>query len=259
LVWLAPETLPAPATTLTVWEASGSILNVNATLDITACYGEAGPVSCASPPIVVAGDSSTKLPSVLFTSPGRVGLGSNLILPLLNFSSPSTAFTLFFACASAGPSVGGQRLLSGYLNNWVLGTWYDGLAGVTYENRAYTDQPAGDGGWLYSGRVPAEADVWRVYGLVAFGNGSACFYSNVNATSNPATALACGPSEGPNGLRLGGGQAWEFDTIGPAEFGNGRIGELLVWPRALPPTDIQQTFAYLAHRFPAPAAINSVT
>ena len=118
---------------------------------------------------------------------------------------------------------------------------------MTWWDRDYTYQPAGDGGWLLEGQTITDPNAWRVYGFVLSADGTGCAYVGFNGT-----AASCKQSEGPDVLRLGGGTC-DMNLSDPTvEFGVGAIAELATWDRALSVEETAQAAAYFQARY-APA------
>jgi hypothetical protein len=81
-----------------------------------------------------------------FASPGRYGVGSNLIVPV-PLSSPSNTSTILYV-SKAVPTTGRntnsssvQRLLGARNSNWLLGYWNADSPGGPWQDRAYAPAP----------------------------------------------------------------------------------------------------------------------
>ena len=236
-VWLRPETLARSAgQPLAAWPNAALGGGPGAALDPTQCFPR---VNCSFAPTVSAtrvpaGNGSSHFFVLDFASPGTYGLGTNLVLDG-DYSAPTAAFSVFFRARAAA-----RTLLYARNANWLLGTWEDAQAGVTYTDRAYCDDARGDAGWLANGRARVVSPgLWATYGFVAFGNGTGCAFRG-------ARTLACGPAVGPNALRLGGGQGAQSK---PAAFGTGSIAELVTYERALGADEVARAAAYFVARY----------
>lgn len=61
--------------------------------------------------------------------------------------------------------------------------------------------------------------------------------------------LECGPAQGPNVLRLGGGGGND-SADSPAEFGNGAIVELVTWAEELSAEDVWAVSQHFEAAYP---------
>ena len=109
--WLNPAALPAVGSPVTYW---GGHDEPAAVLDDSNCY-PSSTQSCSSAPVVGLAPNGVRV--VNFSSPGRFGVGNNLIIPG-DYSSPNISYSLFFASSTAAGSTG-QRILGAYLGNSV--------------------------------------------------------------------------------------------------------------------------------------------
>jgi hypothetical protein len=228
IVWLSPDELSggAAGSTLLEWPNAGTLgAAANAVLDDSSCFPKQG--NCSSAPTVSVVEGGFHVAT--FSSHGRKGLGTNLIVPPANFTDGQSC-SVFVVAAPKD-----ERILAARNSNWLLGSWYDGDAAATFVDRAYTDASEGDGGWLAQGRTPADGG-WGIWGLVvgdpATGAGAGEGAASPSCAWRGATLIGCGTGYGPGVLRLGGGGAPDNSPFA-AEFGNGDIAEVVVYDRAL--------------------------
>lgn len=170
-------------------------------------------------------------------------MGDNLIIPV-TITNASSAFSLFYLSRLNVTSWQcAQRLLSDRGSNWLLGYWGPDR-GTAFQDKAYANMEAGDGGWLTPNNVVATG-AWAVYGIVISdaaegGLGTAYRGAEVLGESVPAV--------GPQVVRLGGGIG-AAAASGPAEFGSGDIAELLAYDRALTAAEVAQAAAYFCGKY----------
>ena len=128
----------------------------------------------------------------------------------------------------------GGRLISGRLNNWLLGQW------STYMRQYFA------AGWVTGvGASPStgtvddlETHIWCGTGNVS-GNAYRFRDDNVEYTTTTTSGTA-----GPNGFILGA-----YGPGGPSEYGTGTITVLLVYNRVLTDAEIDQNFNAQKNRF----------
>ena len=108
-LWLRPAELPTTGSPVSVWPnaVQGSEV-IGASIDNSSnCYANYN--SCASAPVAAALSGQRGHAFVNFTSPGREGLGSNLVVEG-DYSKANQSYSIFFASSSA-PGSKGQRIL----------------------------------------------------------------------------------------------------------------------------------------------------
>ena len=158
------------------------------------------------------------------------GSDDTINIPLASLAS--TNFTVIGVTQRTAVGSGG-RLISGRLNNWLLGQWSGNM-------RQYFSQ-----GWVTgAGSSPATstADDLQTHIWCGTGDISADTYkfrdNNVEYTTNTTSG-----SQGPNGFLLGKYHANE------TEYGTGTITVLLVYNRVLTDAEITQNFNAQKNRF----------
>lgn len=159
--------------------------------------------------------------------------GVNDYMPLYSDLSGSTAanyagYTII-AASRYVVSAGGGRVVSGWLNNWLMGHW---LAS-TLNYYAL--------GWVTTAAATGPADTnWRIYAATGI-SGTYNFYVNgvLNTTGSGGTA-------GPNGICLG-----NYGNVGSpgTEWSNSQVGFLMMYNRVLSAAEILQIYNVQKSRF----------
>jgi autotransporter-associated beta strand protein len=143
------------------------------------------------------------LPSIRFDTAG----GADQLFNTIHYQSPVTIFSVSRLTGGAN-----QRLITSYVNNWLLGYHNPGV------DRAHFD------GWVHNPSVSADTRT-HMYEAVIRGSGqNSDFY--VFDDRNPNVRLlasSTGGTTGPNGLALG---AWQS---GASQGSNGDVAEILVF------------------------------
>ena len=151
------------------------------------------------------------------------GVDDSIDIPLASLAS--TDFTVIGVTQRTAAAAG--RLISGRLNNWLLGQW------SSYMRQYYSE------GWVAQSYSDSSNNVHIYCGT---GNISGDVYSfredNVNYTQT-----ASGGSAGLNGFLLG--KFYGNET----EYGTGTITLLLVYNRVLTDAEIDQNFNAQKNRF----------
>jgi hypothetical protein len=135
-------------------------------------------------------------------------------------------YTVMAATRYTGATRG--RMISGRLNNWLLGNW-----GTSTENY-YAE------GWVSAVGAGANDTNWRIYA----GNGDVTADSYAMYVNN---ALTAGPNnggaQGPNGFSIG--------RYGPgnSEYSDGQFGFLMCYNRILTTAELTQNWQYFRGRY----------
>jgi hypothetical protein len=181
-----------------------------------------------TPTVVASGIGG--IPTVHFTNGSSMGDGVNHPAPV----------TVFYVSRQTGGT--NQRVLSGG-NNWLLGYW-GGSRGSAYF----------EGDVLLGGNGTSDTNP-HLYATTIPGSGqnSTVWAEGVQIASNQ------GGTDGPDGLFLGGGGAYE-------EYSDCDVSEVLVYHRVLTPVELNQVGFYLAQKYgvsatyvdPGPPVISSL-
>jgi hypothetical protein len=151
--------------------------------------------------------------------------GSYIDIPSPNLTSSD--FTVISATRYAGSSPRG-RIVSGRLNNWILGHW------GSQAEKYYAV------GWVTSSGGGPNDELWRIHaGTGNISSDQYSFFSN----KNKLVTNSAGGSAGPNGFSIG--------RYGPgnSEYSNCDVGFLAVYNRVLSDSEIQQIFNALRSRY----------
>jgi hypothetical protein len=156
------------------------------------------------------------------------GVDDTINIPLASLAS--TDFTVIGVTQRTNSAAG--RLISGRLNNWLLGQW------DIYKRQYFSE------GWVTGPR--GTTDDLNTHIWCGTGNISADIYKfredNVEYIGNTA-----GGSAGPNGFLLG--NYYAGNSGNGSEYGTGTITLLLVYNRVLTDTEITQNYNAQKSRF----------
>ena len=158
------------------------------------------------------------------------GVDDIITIPIASLAS--TDFTVIGVTQRTNAAAG--RLISGRLNNWLLGQWSSQMRQY-YALGWVTGAGAGSGSttvddlnthiWCGTGDISADTYKFRD--------------DNVEYTTNTTAG-----SQGPSGFILGA-----YGPGGPSEYGTGTITVLLVYNRVLTDAEIDQNFNAQRTRF----------
>ena len=170
--------------------------------------------------------------SIGTTTTGKMtfdGVDDYIDVPITSLAS--TNFTVIGVTQRTAAAAG--RLISGRLNNWLLGQW------SSYMRQYYAE------GWVTgSGASPStpttdnlQTHIWCGTGDIS-GNAYRFRDDNVEYTTTTTSG-----TQGPNGFSLG------YYAPGNSEYGTGTVTVLLVYNRVLTDAEINQNFNAQKNRF----------
>jgi hypothetical protein len=134
-------------------------------------------------------------------------------------------------CASRYLGATRGRMVSGALNNWLLGNW-----------SASTENYYAEGWVTFAGQTGANDTNWRIY--AATGNSVTDTWANY--TNGVVGSSNNGGSQGPNGLAIGlSGNSGAYNS----EQSDGEFSFVLAYNRVLTATEIKQNFFAYRNRF----------
>jgi hypothetical protein len=213
----SPASATPVTTGLSLWldasDASTMTLTGSAVTEWRDKNGSAAKMTLATgtPTVVAAGIGG--IPTVHFTNGSSMGDGVN----------HGTPVTIFYVSRQTGGS--NRRVLTGS-NNWLLGYWGGNKGSAYFE-----------GNVLLNGNGPSDTAP-HLYATTIGGSGqnSTVWAEGVQTASNT------GGTQGPNGLFLGGGGAYN-------EFSDCDISEVLVYNRILDSNELDAVGGYLAGKY----------
>jgi hypothetical protein len=157
------------------------------------------------------------------------GVDDLITIPIASLAS--TDFTVIGVTQRTNVAAG--RLISGRLNNWLLGQWSSYMR--QYYSEGWVTGVGAGGGYTTD---DLETHIWCGTGDIS---GDTYKFRDDNVEYTTTTTSG---SQGPNGFILGA-----YGPGGPSEYGIGTVTVLLVYNRVLTDAEIDQNFNAQKNRF----------